>query len=123
MEAIAVDNTALVQRIGLPIHQSKGWLKLLGVLSIVYGGILAITIVGIVIAWLPIWTGVLLYQAATLVDRAYTSGDEHVLTESLGKLKLYFTIAGVLALLGLICVALMMAFGVFGAMVSLLNHR
>lgn len=121
MEQTASDQRHLVQRIGLPIHQSKGWLKLLGVLSIVYGGFMALSIVGLLIAWLPIWMGVMLYQSSNLIDQAYTSGDETVLIESLGKLKTYFTITGVLALIGLIVMGLAMSFGLLGAVAGLMS--
>ncbi|NIW79677.1 MAG: hypothetical protein GWN16_09545, partial [Calditrichae bacterium] len=58
----------------LQLKRSAGtmsaWLKFLGIVSIISGAVVAITIVGIIIAWLPIWLGVLLFQAG---DRAYQS--------------------------------------------------
>ena len=122
MEADSSPEFDLVRRIGLPIHQSRGWLKLLGVLSIVYGILAMLTIVGIIFAWLPIWLGVLLYQAAGLADSAYISGDEKALTAALGKLKTYITISGVLALLGLVFGALVFTFGLLGAILGVLGQ-
>jgi hypothetical protein len=109
MEPVAPGTTEIVQRIGLPMHQSKGWLKLLGIISILSGALVALTIVGVVIAWLPIWLGVLLYQSADLADRAYATGDERQLIASLSKLKTYFTIYGVMAVIGIACWMIVMS--------------
>lgn len=123
MESTSSDQAELVRTIGFPIQQAKGWLKLLGGLSIVYGVFTALSIIGIVVAWLPIWMGVLLYQAAGLADEAYRNGDSRQLTESLAKLKTYFTITGVLALLGLLAVAALFAFGFLGAILGAITQR
>ena len=63
MEMNAANPATTVREVGLPIYQSKGWLKFLGVLSILQGIMAAITLVGLVIAWLPIWIGVVLHRA------------------------------------------------------------
>jgi hypothetical protein len=102
MEAGNQDTTAAIRELTLPIFQSKGWLRLLGVLSIVSGVFAAFTIVGILYAWLPIWVGVLLLQAASSVERAHLTGDKMVYYDTLSKLKLYFVIQGVTTLIGLI---------------------
>ena len=112
----------VVRNVSLPIHQAKGWMKLVGVLSILYGVVMVFTIVGIIFAWLPIWMGVLLMQSASAIERAYATGDEGQLVLSLGKIKTYFTITGVLALLGLIFGALMFFFGMMGAMVGMSDY-
>lgn len=91
-----------VQSLALPIFESKGWIRLLGVLAIVYGVLICLSIVGIIVAWLPIWMGVLLYQASTSIERAFREGDEAALVQCFVKLKTFFTIQGVLALLGLV---------------------
>jgi len=108
----------VVRNISLPIHQAKGWMKLVGVLSILYGVLMVFTIVGIIFAWLPIWMGVLLMQSASSVERAYATGDEAQLVVSLSKIKTYFTITGVLALLGLLMFAVVFLFGMMGAMLG-----
>lgn len=121
MEAPALDPTAVIREASLPIFQSKGWLKLLGVLSIIQGIMAALTLVGIVIAWLPIWIGVVLYQSATTIESAHVSGDKEMLRRALDKLKLYFTIQGILTLIGLIAAAMAMMFGVLGAIFEVLG--
>lgn len=89
------------QRIIQPIYAAKGWMKFLGVLSIVYGVFMALTIIGLLIAWLPIWMGVLLTQSAKKADEAFKSGAEADAIESLSKLKTMFTIYGVMSIIGL----------------------
>ena len=96
-----VVNDETVRRIIKPIDAARGWMKLLGVLSIIYGVLLAITILGLIIAWLPIWLGVLLWQGADKAEKAEVSGNETDAVESLSKIKTIFTIYGVLALIGL----------------------
>lgn len=101
-----VVNDETVRRLIKPIDSAKGWMKLLGVLSIIYGVLLAITIIGLIIAWLPIWLGVLLWQGADKAEQAETSGTEADAVESLTKIKTIFTIYGVLALIGLVVAVL-----------------
>jgi hypothetical protein len=79
--------------------QSKGWLKFLGVLSIISGILTALSIVGILIAWLPIWMGVLLFQAGSRADTAALAKDSSQLVPMMDKLRVYFMIQGVLILI------------------------
>ncbi len=111
----------LVRELSIPIHQAKGWLKLLGIVSIIYGVILIFPIFTIIICWLPIWLGVLLFKAGNQIDFAYSSGDKHNFINSLNNLKTYFIINGVLLLLGLIGILFAVLFA-GGALLSLLNN-
>ena len=92
----------LVREFALPIYQSRGWLKLIGILSIIGGVAQALTIVGILFAWLPIWMGVLLMQAASGAQNAQLTGQKYELIRSLGSLKTFFVLNGVLVLLGIL---------------------
>ena len=96
----------LIKEVSLPIFQSKGWLKLLGIVMIIQGILTALTLVGIVICWLPIWLGVLLFQAAGTIEGAMINGDKMQLLRSLSKIKLYFMINGILMLLVIIGVVI-----------------
>ena len=42
-----------IQDLVQPLASGKGWMKFVGIMFIIQGAITAITIVGIVIAWLP----------------------------------------------------------------------
>jgi uncharacterized membrane protein len=59
-----------------------------------------------------------LYQSATTVEAAHLSGDRHTLYRALDKLKLYFTIQGIMTLIGIIVAALAMTMGVLGAIIE-----
>ena len=85
-----------------PLYNAKGWLKLLGVLAIIGGIFYCITIVGIIIAWLPIWMGVLAVQSSNRYAQAIDRNDPNAAMEACRKLQTIITIQGVLALIGLI---------------------
>lgn len=88
------------------IQGMKGWLKLLGIVQIVAGILQALTLFGILWAWLPIWLGIILNGAANKAGEYVEKGDEQTLGEFTGKLKLYFIINGVLMIISLAVVAL-----------------
>ena len=79
MEQTNVEQENLIKEVSIPIYQARGWMKLLGILNIIGGILIAITLVGIIIAWLPIWMGVILYQAGSASEQAYFSGDKYSL--------------------------------------------
>lgn len=91
----------IVNELAYPMFAGRNWLKLLGIVMIVMGSLYALTIVGIIFAWLPIWMGVLLYQAAEKVSSAYYSGDKAEFIMAQRKLTTYFTINGILMLVGI----------------------
>jgi len=102
-----------------PLYRGKFWMQLLGVVSILYGVLLAITIVGLIVAWIPIWAGVVLMQAAGASSRAFESGDAVEMTRAMAKLKTYFTIFGVLMLIGIILTVVGMIFGIGAGLMGL----
>lgn len=105
----------LIKELGLPLYQSKGWMKLIGVLSIIWGALSALTVIGLVIAWLPIWMGVVLYQSASAAEEAVRGGNKEALVKSLRRIKTYFTIMGVITLIALVLTVLGFFMGMFGA--------
>ncbi|MFQ5628014.1 MAG: DUF5362 family protein [bacterium] len=118
MNESTMDQSALVKEISSPLFESRGWMKLIGVLAIVQGGLIALSIVGIIIAWLPIWMGVILYQSSSTIEQAMHTGDKQSVILSLQKIKLYFTITGVITLIGIAIVALAFAMGLFGILME-----
>ena len=101
--------------IALPLYEAKGWMKFLGIVMIISGVLMVLTIYGIILAWLPIWLGVLLFQAAGRADRAYVGNDEAMFVDALSKVRRFFVINGVLMLIWLILGVLGMLFGFMGA--------
>lgn len=101
-----------IQEIKRVAVDTAGWLKFLGIFFIIYGGLIAITIIGIVIAWLPIWMGILLYSAGKkATDAQYTNNPMH-LVEMMKKFRTFFIIQGVLLILGLVGIVLFLIIGV-----------
>ena len=101
-----MEEKTLVQELTLPLFASKGWMKLLGVVMIIQGVVIALTLVGVVVCWLPIWLGMLLFKAAGYVEGAQLTGDKVQLAEALHKIKTFFVINGVLMLIFLIVAAI-----------------
>jgi hypothetical protein len=95
------EDSRIIQELSAPIYQARGWLKFLGVLSIISGIGGALSIVGILFAWLPIWMGVIMFQAGSSIDSAGQFGDKYAFLRSLGGLKTYFMLQGILTLVGI----------------------
>ncbi|MED5526141.1 MAG: DUF5362 domain-containing protein [Pseudomonadota bacterium] len=105
------EQQSLVQKLSTPLFQAKGWMKFVGVMGIITGALQAITLVGLLWAWLPIWMGVLLMQAGSAIEAAERSGSVEAFTDALAKLKTYFTLMGVTVLIGLAITVLFMLLG------------
>jgi hypothetical protein len=102
MEQANTDQSNLIKEISTPVYQSRGWMKFVGVLLIITGVFYALSIVGIIIAWLPIWMGIVLFQAGSSSEQAFFSGDKFSLLKSLNQIKLFFTIMGIMSLIGIL---------------------
>jgi hypothetical protein len=102
--APAAQDSQAVKELSVPIHQARGWLQFLGVLSILGGVGQALSVVGILWAWVPIWMGVLLFQAGSNIESAAQSGDKSSFLRSMGNLKTYFVIQGILTLIAILIV-------------------
>jgi len=76
--------------------EMAGWLKFVGIVNIISGALTAISIVGIIIAWIPIWMGVLLFQSGSSAINARAGQRTDELVNVVKRLKTYFIINGVL---------------------------
>jgi hypothetical protein len=92
----------IVSRVMGPLDASASWMKLIGTVSIIYGVLTALTIIGLLFAWLPIWMGVLTRKAAVQAQVAYASGDENAAIMSTDSLRLIFKVQGIILLIGLV---------------------
>jgi hypothetical protein len=88
------------------LAQNAGWMRMIGVLAIIVGGIYCLTIVGAVVGWVPIWMGRLLMRTARLSSEVEASGSTQAFNEALESLGRFFKIWGILAMIGLILGAL-----------------
>jgi hypothetical protein len=73
-----------------------GWMKFMGIMTIIGGALQALSIFGLVIAWLPIWMGVVLTKAGSKAGEYADKGDFASLDGMTGQLKTYFTISGIM---------------------------
>ena len=111
-------STPSVQDLSQPLASGKGWMKFVGIMFIIQGALTALSIVGIIIAWLPIWIGVLVMQSANAIERAQITGDAAAMKEALSRLRTYFVIQGVFYVVSI--AALVLYVTVFGALFSAL---
>lgn len=110
-----------VSNIMRPLHDAAGWMKLLGTLSIIAGVLTALTIFGLIIAWLPIWMGILLRKTAVEAQAAYTSGDEAAALAATSSLQTIFKVQGVIALIWLAMWGVMLVFGILAIILAAAN--
>jgi len=78
----------------------SGWLRLVGIFSIVMGALSILTIVGIIPGGILIWQGILLSRAGK-GSKDVGGGNVDSIVEVLKPLKIYFIIQGVLILLAI----------------------
>ncbi len=85
----------LVVELGRPLYEARTWLRIVGVTLFVAAFFTALTIIGVAVAWLPVWMGILLWQAASAAEDAQFTGSPGALAEAQRKLKTYFIIQAV----------------------------
>lgn len=100
-----------IQRVS---ESMTGWLKFLGIVNIISGAFTALSIWGIIIAWLPIWLGILLLQASGRISASRFSQNRAELVTMMDKLRLFFVIQGVLIIVTVAMVVI--AIVVFGSL-------
>jgi hypothetical protein len=93
-----------VKRLASVLTAAGFWMKLFALLMIISGVAMIIGTfgLGIIIAWLPIWLGTLLWTSASRAQRALASGSERDLLDSLDRLRVYFKLNGILILIYLV---------------------
>ncbi len=82
------------RKIVQPLYESLLWIRLFAVCLIFYGGLITVTGVGVLVAWIPMWIGVLLLLAGRTIKTAHEKDDAQALILSLSRLKTIFTILG-----------------------------
>jgi len=117
-----VEQVLSAKNISFPLYKCKGWLLFIGIFSIVQGAMMALTIVGIIIAWLPIWMGIILCKASQLINEAYTRDDPDALTNALSKIKQYFIIMGIMTLIGIAFAVVYIAIVVIVLLVTVISQ-
>ena len=92
-----------IRALASTLGSASNWMKFVAVLAIL-GAILSVfgSWLNLLVIWLPIWTSALLFIAADAAASAASSGSERELDRALDRLRLYFKISGILALIGLL---------------------
>jgi len=93
------------------LARGSGWMKFMAVLSII-GAITSAIFQWwtILYLWISLWTAFLLFHSASLIVQAAEFGEAEKLNEALDRLRLYFKISGVIALVGLLVSLLSLIF-------------
>jgi len=117
-EARFSQSVSPTRTLNLPLWQVRGWMKLLGVLFIINGIAMALSIWGIVVCWLPIWLGITLFSAASNAQTAAETDSQQHLQTALQKISLFFKINGIMAIIGIVvglCIFAAVALGLAGS--------
>ncbi len=110
---------ALPPHIMVTVQSFQTWSKVFGIASMVFGGMYCLSLVGIVVGWLPILMGIWVKSAGQELGTYAAGGDINAFNSALGKLRNYFLITGIglmitcAMLLLLILFYLLMLLGMF----------
>lgn len=102
-----------------PLYRSRFWMQLLGVMLILTGLLTALSIVGIVVAWIPVWAGVALFQASGAAKRGYENNSESDIKQTMAKLRTYFLISGIMTLIYVLFMVASMVLGLGSVMMGM----
>ena len=102
---------AAIRRLAAPLIERKGWIKLVGVCSIILG---IFSLPALLIGLLPIFAGVALMKLAGQLERVQASGDFAQLEEAQRNAAKYFFFQGILFALYLAFMVLAIGLGVIG---------
>ncbi len=94
-----------------PLVHCAGWLQLIGWANIILGALYCLTIVGIIIGWLPIWIGISCKSAGEAFKNAQATGDPNEIYRGNRNLATVIKIVGVLVIINiaLLCLYLLAA--------------
>ena len=95
-EAIETDtaNRVQINTLITPLYQSLFWIRLFAACLIFYGALITVTGIGVLVAWVPMWIGMLLLLTAKAITQAYIDNNEQAFNLTLNRLKTIFTILG-----------------------------
>jgi Zn-dependent protease len=109
-----------IKPLAAPLYDGKNWMRFAAVLTIAAGALTALTVIGIIVAWIPILAGIALYQAASGIEAAVTTGGGDNLIGAFSKLRTYFKLTAVMRVLLLGFLVLVAGFAI--TMTALLIH-
>jgi hypothetical protein len=101
---------ALPPHIMVTVQSLQTWSKVFGIASIVFGAMYCLSLVGILIGWLPILLGVWVKNAGQELGTYAMGGDVNALNSALGKLRNYFLVTGIGMMITCVMVLLVILF-------------
>jgi type IV pilus assembly protein PilA len=87
-----------IKSLAATLASSSGWMRFFAIMMYIAGGLYVLTIWGVLIAWAPIWLGVIVWRAATRADAARASGRKEDLNGALDSVRLYYKLMGILSI-------------------------
>ena len=84
-----------------PLRGATFFINFIGWFNLIFGVLYALTIVGLIVAWLPIWIGVLLKKAGENLKMAQQTGNPGNDYEAARSLATVFKIVGILTMIQL----------------------
>jgi hypothetical protein len=91
-------DSELQQKVTTSCKEMSGWIKFLAIVCIICGGVYVLTIVGIIIAWVLIWIGVILLRVSKIC-KAVADGTFESIGEMFASLKTFFILSGVFTII------------------------
>ena len=100
-EAALTPDSHLLQQLRTISGNMAAWMKFLGIIYIIQAAITTLFtfFVGILVAWLPLWLGILLFQAGNRASSAAVGKNPQELIPMLDKLRLFFIINGIVLII------------------------
>ena len=123
-EPVPVNTDAmLLDKLRATAGSMAAWLKFLGIVYIIQATISIVTtmFIGIIFAWIPLWMGIVLFQAGNRASTAALSGRSEELITMIDKLKLYFIINGIVMIVAIVIVIFVLV--IFGAGFMTMFHE
>ncbi len=89
-----------------PLHDAAGWMIFIGWFNLIFGILYALTIIGLLFAWIPIWIGICLKNAGESLKAGYPANDPRQLFRASSNLATTFKIVGVMCIIYLVLIVL-----------------
>ncbi len=82
-----------------PLFHNRGWLKFVGIMSILYGVLVCLSIIGIIFGWIPILVGVKLLNCSQSLTDGYPSMNTAEVKYGIGELSSAIKFLGIFAII------------------------
>jgi hypothetical protein len=101
---------ALPPHVMVTVQSLQTWSKVFGIASIVFGAMYCLSLVGIIVGWLPILMGMWVKSAGQELTAYAAGGDVNALNSALGKLRNYFLVTGIGMMITCVMILLIILF-------------